>query len=225
MKHHDLGQWVDFVRGVVSEAGRIDMEAHLISCRQCGQMVERLRWAASTARADADREPPAPLIRWARALYGLHRPERVGRLPRLVARLLHDSQRDPIPAGVRAEDRPARQTRYQAGQFLVDLRLERQQGSPLVALVGQVSHVQGRARELRGAPVLLTSGRTILARTICNEFGEFQLEYEPRGHLRLQLPVSEPLGRIDVSLGRFADHRKPAGRLAPGRRRLGTNDV
>jgi len=74
---------------------------------------------------------------------------------------------------------------YEAGDFALDLRLDQEYGTTTVVLVGQISDRSQPTRKLTNLPVLLMSGGEILTRASSNQFGEFHLEYEPRGRLRL----------------------------------------
>jgi hypothetical protein len=48
--------------------------------------------------------------------------------------------------------------------------------------------------------VVLTSGREVLTTTVSNEHGEFHLEYDPAGQVRLHIPVEEGARQIEIAL-------------------------
>src|SRR3989442_1049638 len=126
MKHFDISEWTDFVRGVTSD--RSPMEAHASRCVRCRATLSLVTRIVQSARTEGQYEPPDRLVRWAKAISALQRPERSSVL-RLVARLVYDSFREPLPAGLRAADRVSRHALYEAGNFSVDLRLEQEKGS------------------------------------------------------------------------------------------------
>src|SRR5688572_21136116 len=137
MKHFDIWEWADFVRGLGDRGVRSRMQAHQSECPRCEKTAGTLRDIVAAARADADYDPPEHAVRYAKAVYALAAPEKV-RLPRLIARLVHDSMREPLPAGIRAQDRVSRRALYEAGGYHLDLQLERQPASGLIVLVGQL---------------------------------------------------------------------------------------
>ena len=141
MKHFEFAEWTDFVRGLVEESARVAMEGHLASgCRKCRHTADLLQKAAVAARSDSKVQVPEYAVRFARAIFILQLPEKVRLLPRTPARLLYDCFREPLPAGVRTQQGLSRQVLYQAGDYLLDLRLENERGSSRVALVGQIQN-------------------------------------------------------------------------------------
>ncbi len=203
MKHFDISDWTDFVRGCATDTDRMAMESHLATgCRRCGTTVGLMQRVTAFTRADSLYEPPPDVVRCVKALSAVHRPQSstVG----LVARLLYDSFHDPLPAGIRAEDRVSHHTVFEAGDFLLDLRAEQEKESPLVTLVGQLTYREDPDRPLAGAPVLVMARKTIVAHAIYNRFGEFEMDYPPARHLRLCVALAPPGKRIEVSLNRLA---------------------
>jgi hypothetical protein len=208
MTHFDTWQWADFVRGLGDIASRSLMQTHLSSgCASCLKTVDTLRQVVEMASADAECAPPEYAVRYAQAAYTIRKPEPVS-LARLIARLVHDSAREPLPAGLRAQDRLQRRALFAAGDYQVDLQLERQPVTHLITLVGQVA---GRlhSTSLADVPVWLMERDSMVENTTCNTFGEFHLEYEPRRNLRLLVPLSDVGKRLEIAL----DHLIPGGRL------------
>jgi len=179
-------------------------------------LVERL--VAST-RADSRYDPPEPVVRCAKAISFLLRPQR-STVSRLVARLVYDSFRDPAPVGLRAQDRVSRHTVYEAGNFSLDLRLEHQKGSPLATLVGQLTNRRDPDSALAEAPVLLMARQDIVAQAVYNRFGEFQMDYPLARQLRLCVAV-DPSKRIELSLNRLVAAEMPKPPRMSGRRPAG----
>ena len=136
MKHFNIWQWTDYARGLADEVHRPAMDAHLSSgCARCARTASTLRSVTAIAGGEAGHEPPEHAIRYAQAVYSLFRPETTS-LPRLLARLVHDSVREPLPAGIRAQARLSRHALYEAGSYYLDLQLDMQPASGLVTLVG-----------------------------------------------------------------------------------------
>ena len=178
------------------------MGAHLASgCRRCRATLDLVQRVVVSTRDELSYEPPANVVRCAKALSALQqsRPS----VARLVARLVYDSFRDPLPAGMRAEDRVSHHALYEAGDFFLDLRLEQEKESPFVTLVGQLTNRTDPDSSLAGAPVLLMARKDIIAHAVYNRFGEFQMDYPPARHRRLCVALAPPGKRIEVSLNRL----------------------
>ncbi|PYU17797.1 MAG: hypothetical protein DMG29_00055 [Acidobacteria bacterium] len=68
MKHFELAEWTDFVRGLVEKSARLPMEHHLASgCRKCRHTADLLRKLVTAAYA----------LRCARAVFLLQQPEKI----------------------------------------------------------------------------------------------------------------------------------------------------
>jgi hypothetical protein len=199
VKHFDTTDWTDYVRNVGDVTKREEMARHLSSgCAKCQKLVSFLSKVVTVAGADHTTVPDY-LVRNAKALFALRQPEKAT-LAATIAKLVYDSFREPLPAGVRGQQRVTRQAMYEAGNYCVDLRMEHERGGAMITLVGQVADRTNPARGVGGAPVMIMSGNDVLARANCNQFGEFQLEYEPRQHIRLHVPVAEGDRWIEVRL-------------------------
>lgn len=213
MKHFEIEQWSDFVRGLSSANDRTTMAEHLSSgCAACRRTVELLSAVAVAAGAESASHVPEAVIRQAKAIFAVRRQELPERWPHVLARLVYDSFREPVPAGLRSEQRFNRHALYEAGEFCLDFRLEYQQGSPRVTLVGQIADRRQPARPVGGALVLLTRANDVLGRAIANELGEFQMEYEPKKRLKLFVMIErDPSPQIAVPLDEIMAHQGSAG--------------
>lgn len=228
MKHFTIWQLTDLARGVV-EVGpaRSAMETHLPGCPRCKRIVSMLRRVLATARAEAGYEPPEHAIRYAQAIYSLYGPEKIS-FPRLIARLVYDSGRAPLPAGMRSQNRLSRHALYEAGNYCLDVQLEQQPGSVRISLTGQLADRNKPPTSTADLPVRLMERKSLVTSTLSNRLGEFRLEYAPARNLRLQVPLPDARKRLEVSLnqlyaGEFATRRpgKVATRQAarkPGRK-------
>ena len=205
MMHYDISQWTDFGRGVVASSERAAMETHLSEqgCARCRATLDLVRGVVAIARKADHDTPPDYAVRCAKALSALL-PAQKSRFPSLIAHLVYDSFRDPLPAGMRSEDQLSHQALYEAGDFCLDLRLEHDQRTPFVTLVGQLTNRTTPQSAMPEAPILLMARNDVVAHTISNPFGEFQMEYAPARHLRLCVPLDPSGRRIEVSLNRLA---------------------
>jgi hypothetical protein len=206
MKHVGADRLADFVRGLAEPEERAEIESHLSSgCQRCRRAVEVQVGLLEAARAEAEYEPPADVVRLATAIYQTPHPENVQSLPRLLAQLVYDSVRDPVPAGIRTADRPS-QALYEAGEFSLHLQLSRvrhgrERSTSSMVLTGQISDRSNPEKRLSNTPVLLLSGSDVSLRGVTNELGEFDFEYDPRKSMRLLIPVADGRG-IEVPLPR-----------------------
>jgi len=193
------------------------MAGHLASgCRRCRRIVDVLRGVAGAARVEGDYDPPDGAIRCVKAVSAIHRAER------LPARLVYDSFREPLPAGVRTQDRVTRHALYEAGRFYLDLRVEHQPGTGLVNLVGQLADRDHQPASAAPIPVLLMARNQMVASAVCNRFGEFHLEFQPTRRLRLHVQLADAGTRFELPLNRLmavsASRPDRKGRQEPGPR-------
>jgi hypothetical protein len=73
MAHFDAASCADFVRGTLGPRQHKAMERHVVTCRSCAATVGWLREIAEAAAIDQESEPPAHLVRHARALFTVRR--------------------------------------------------------------------------------------------------------------------------------------------------------
>lgn len=194
----------EFVRGVASPAVRRRIEEHLAAgCARCARSLAVIEKIAVTAREEARWEPPAGVLERAMDIFAILARRVEPLRHRLVARLVFDSLRQPLPAGVRASNSVTRHVLYRTGDFFIDLRLDAEQGARRVSIVGQVSPREpSRRTALETVSVLLTDRRSVLTQAPVNKFGEFHFDYETHAQLRLRILFGEQTG-LDVPLGRL----------------------
>jgi hypothetical protein len=213
VKHLTATDAADFVRGLSASAARRRMERHLTSgCARCLRTVTLYRSIASTARDERQWDPPPGVLDRAADIFAIV-PRRVDPLQRrLLPRLIFDSLRQPLPAGVRASNSVTRHVLYRAGDFFIDLRIDREHGAPRVSIVGQVAPRE--AKPLEAVSVLLIDRRTVVARPPVNAFGEFHFDYDVHAQVRLRILLGKQTG-LDVPLSRLltpASNHENAGR-------------
>ncbi len=119
-----------------------------------------------------------------------------------IARLIFDSFRYPLPAGVRGVSPGIRQVAYKYKQAIIDLAVDFTERPGRISLTGQVLDGERKGKN-EGLPVLLVDGTGTLVRTATNQFGEFQMEFESADDLSIQVRLGErswvliPLGKAD----------------------------
>jgi len=203
MKHFDITEWSDFTRGALSASERALMEGHLSSgCARCASAFEFVKDVHTVARLSPQEEPSPDAVRWAKALVAMHPRERVG-VPSLMARLVFDSINDPVPVGMRSGDAALRYAVYVAGNFCIDLHFQEDLEARTATIMGQMTDRETPDRPMTGKPVLLVSGKRVLAHCISNKFGEFSLHCNPERQLRLLVGTDEYRDRIEVPLDPF----------------------
>jgi hypothetical protein len=246
--HPQIEQLADLARNVLDDATAARLRAHSLRCASCRRTLDDFQAVAELGGREGAYAVPAATLAAAVGIAPRHGPKRASPSrhtqsaapwSKLTALLVFDSWLVPQTVGVRSQGASERHLTFQSGEWNVDLRLERVSGATL-AILGRVAVGKPRAtrprqrsfgeqrQSLSGVPVRLISGRRALASTSLNEFGEFQLECrKPSGPLRLDIPISAPRVRLDVTVdvgaaGR-ADVQQPSIRLGrASRSRAGT---
>jgi len=215
MSHYDIGEWADYVRNLSSESRRVDMEQHLAAgCEECDALTRFLRAVADIAGADESYEQAsAPLTAAARGIFvpqvkSGERRSLMGSLRALAAHLTFDSAAQLYASGARGHRPAARQLMYQAGEYCLDLRLDRQRNTTRVILVGQVANEKHPLLHLARLPVYVMAGKKIVSETASNEFGEFTLEFLPRANLRLCVQVTQGGVQLEIPLKRSLEEHE-----------------
>jgi hypothetical protein len=198
MRHYSLEQWVDFARNVIDEKEKAEMQSHLeTGCAACSKELSMWQRLQQVARREADYAPSEGAVRTVNAIF-VNRPAgRASHAKSHLASLLFDSSRSPLLAGVRSSGSSSQQLLYGAGDYRIDVRIEPQMDSEKVLLIGQVLNSADPDERLAAMPVSLLKGQRILAESITSEFGEFQIECELQGGIRLVVALSD---RQEVSL-------------------------
>jgi hypothetical protein len=230
MKHYGIAQWVDFARGVTPEPEGIVMREHLASgCQECRQVVALCDKLARICLVLAPRRAPEAAVRNARAIFPIRWADRPRRAVRIPVELIYDSFLAPVAVGMRASWQVGWQGLYRAGDCSLDLRIEPDLQSSRAAVIGQVSNYSVPETEMANIPVCLRSGRLVVAETLSNRFGEFQMEYEQQGRLRLCVDLDGGTRRIQVPLKKLvADKQAGRDRLnigtVSGKKRAGVDN-
>jgi DNA-binding response OmpR family regulator len=106
------------------------------------------------------------------SLEALLRPDVVSQGVTNVARLISDSFRDPLPAGV-------------------DFLIEPDAGSRCLALAGQILDSAKPDRRFDGVPVTLQGWKGPVAQANAGEFGEFHLDFNFESNVSLEIKIAE----------------------------------
>jgi hypothetical protein len=205
MSHFTAGEWADFARDVASEEEKKKMQSHLESgCKKCTGLLETWKRVHDASRREALYRPPESAVRTVKGLGMIHGPSNSRPMRSPIAELLFDSLRSPITSGVRSTTISARQLLYGIGDYRLDIRIEPQEDSDKVALLGQVLNSAEPDQPIGVISVVLKRGNKVVAQSTTNRFGEFQLECDLESSLRLQaglphgqvvqIPLVEPAG-------------------------------
>ena len=188
VKHFDDAAWSDFVRKVVPSEAALEMQRHVdAGCQQCQAVVATWTGVYSVANKEAAYTPPADAVRIVTSQFIEFARQRE---KRQWARLVFDSSLQPLAAGLRGAV-SARQFLYETDELYVDLRIEPHKEAARLFLVGQIlNRGQGRHRA-QEIPVQLLKGNLAIAGTATNQFGEFQLEFDPGQDLCLAIRPEE----------------------------------
>jgi hypothetical protein len=162
-------------------------------------------------------------VRNARAIFPMRRLDRPERSIRIPIESIYDSFLVPAPAGIRSSWQVGWQGLYRAGDCSLDLRIEPEFQTSRAALIGQISNHTLPEVEMANVLICLRLGSLVVAETVSNRFGEFQMEYEQQGRLQLCVYL-DGARRIQVPLKKLVAD-KHAGRdglniaLASGKKR------
>jgi CheY-like chemotaxis protein len=139
------------------------------------------------------------------SLETLLRPDAVLQNLTPVARLISDSLRDPLPAGVRGLHDRSRRLLCASGSLTVDLLVEPETDSNRIALWGQILDSARPDRRFAGVSVTLQGWKGPVAQATADEFGEFYFE----SNLSLEMRIAET-NYLTVPLPVLARSRRSA---------------
>ena len=224
MKHYTIDRWVDFTRGLLTREQRALMQDHLhAGCQKCRQLSEFTTKIAEMCTSLAMDPVPESTVRLARAIFPVRVHDQPKRGSRLPIELIFDSFLLPSAVGLRATWQLGWQGMYRAGDCSVDLRIEPELHSTRAALIGQITNRVLPELEMGNLPVCLRSGKLVVAETLSNRFGEFQMEYAQRPQLRLcinlrdsksiQVPLKKVISDEPVAKNRVSSRTHNAERL------------
>jgi hypothetical protein len=190
--HFSSPQWVDLVRGLLSEDVKAEMDQHLQSgCEQCQQAFAAWSGFATFAEAELGFEPPRDAVRVAKT-YLAQQHVRDGQTarrrhwarPSMLATLVFDSMQA-MPAGVRASGAYSRHLLFAAQSMAIDLHVETASKAGWFQLAGQIADSSRPDQMPRRIDLSLVDGATEISAFQTNEYGEFQCTFDRRRDLTL----------------------------------------
>lgn len=210
MSHFTVTEWADFARGLGDEIQRTAMEEHLRSgCSLCSEAASLFARVAVVARLDLRVEVPAVLVQDAIDIF----PARViapqpSLIERISAYLVFSSRNNLQLEGVRSTHAVSHQAAYEAGDYCVDVRTDREPGTVRSVLVGQIGNRLTPDLFIKSATVFLMSRKQVIAQAQSNEFGEFSLEYLPQPDLRMIVQIAGETRSVEIVLSELEESKE-----------------
>ena len=200
MGHFSEQTWADFVRGVSASGTAEEVEEHLASsCPECKTASAVWGRIARLAAKERDYVPPDNLVR----LVKLQLADQQWAEPEvgLMASIIFDNATQPLPMGIRSGSAGTRQILYEAEGLTVDLRFERKPHSSTFSAAGQVLDKEAPVNWLGDAAIVLWNEKgQMLTKTVANEYGEFQFEFEHEDQLRISI-ITANRKTVRIALG------------------------
>ena len=203
MDHFEIAAWTDYVHGFASPVEKELMERHLREgCEPCCRLAQLMaRLQQETA---ADEAVPEHLVRAAKAVFHTGSSSTEGlswtALPMLTARLILDGMASPALAGARSAAAGEANFVYHAGDYQIDVQIERDPESDEMAVVGQVANRAQSGRPVSGVSVVLMARGKPTARAESNQFGEFCLVGRALKGLTLRIAVESDAKQVVIAL-------------------------
>jgi hypothetical protein len=205
MKHYGIIEWVDLARNVATGDEATLMQQHLASgCAECRQLFDFCSAVYQTGRQATPAAVPEWVVRRAKSVVPVRTAPRGRRVSFLPFELVYDSFLAPAPAGLRSSWQVGWQGLYHTADCSLDLRIEPELKSSRAAVIGQITNRTAPRLEMESIPVCLKLGKQVIAETISNRFGEFQMEYEQQGRLQLCVYLDGGTKCIQVPLRKLA---------------------
>jgi len=191
MHHFSLEKWTDFANRNVTADERRSMQQHLeTGCSSCSHVLAEWRSLKDFAFQELENETPRHAVAFVKSAFKNLGPRRAPGVITTLAQLVFDSVHQTAFSGIRHGSVDSRCLLYRAGPVFIDLSLDLTQSSGHIALQGQVMDSDTKTKGIEEIPVMLQSGQETLARTLTDEFGEFELQCEARKGLQLSVAVN-----------------------------------
>lgn len=202
MDHFDFGRWADYIHGFVDAPEREEMERHLRDgCQPCQELLALVTRVQQESAAEVS--VPEHLIAAAKAVF---RPAATvdsawwNTLPHLAVELVLESFSGAPLQGARSAAAAESQLVYHAGDYAINLQVERDHESNEVALVGQVLDRAHGDNPVSGIPILLTVRNRVIASGSSNRFGEFCLSAPAQLGLRLRIALENAGAQVVIAV-------------------------
>jgi hypothetical protein len=188
VKHFSEEAWADFARNLVAPGIRATMQRHIdTGCQKCGTSLLLWQAVAAVGNQESAYAPSEDIVRVAKAQYSA---VAAHFKTSLLARLVFDSNLQPVTVGLRGTA-ATRQFLYEAGDYVIDLRLDAKREMDRISLVGQVLNRAKTSGAAQGVLVRLLKGVLPVANTATNDFGEFQLEFDAGTDFSIAIGMDE----------------------------------
>lgn len=199
MKHYEITEWTDYIRGVAGGNLSKRMGDHLAEgCTQCGVTQAALREVADLADKDSRLDLADGVVRSVKALFAHRQPERARELKCLALQLVYDSLLQPAPAGVRSSDAATRRLVFRGEDIALDLVLARDESeSSDLRLSGEL--VSSDDGPMPDVPAMLVEDDEVIDRALTGPLGNFFIACERPETTSLRLVVRDG-EYIDVPL-------------------------
>jgi hypothetical protein len=204
LKHLSDADWLDFALELVAVEQRDAMQGHLDrGCESCEKTLDTWKQALELYRQEAGYNPPRSEVLTVKASFQAKKWWEW--LPQIAefARIVLDSSRHPVLAGVRGGAAPlSRHILQETDSFTIDLRLEREPGQESVRLTGQVLNSRKPSQRIQKGRVILLQEKVLVAEKTVSDSGEFGLIYDnaKRFQLFIDIPGQQPIG-ISLPIG------------------------
>ena len=176
------------------------MQQHIDSgCRKCSDTLRTWQGVLSIAAGESALNPPTDAVHLVKSQFAAIQPTATSGV-----RLVFDSLLQPLTAGTRGSV-AARQFLYETDEYYIDLRLE-PRAEDRACLVGQVLNRFGAHGAAQEVPIRLQEGKRPVAHTSTNQFGEFQLEFEPSESLCISISRDQA---DEIVLPLYGVHARP----------------
>jgi hypothetical protein len=195
-EHFSSPQWVDLVRGLLSEDMKTVVDQHLrAGCEECREAFAAWSGFATFADLESGFEPPRDAVRVAKTYLAQHnvreartttrqRQRLQWAAPSMLATLVFDSLQA-SPAGVRTGSGYSRHLLFAAHSMAIDLHIETASKAGWFLLAGQIADSRRPDQLPRPIEISLVQRDTEISAFKTNEFGEFQCTFDRRNDLTL----------------------------------------
>lgn len=192
MKHHTSEKWSDFVRGAASPRENAEMQKHLDEgCKECKRTAAVWSTVLKMARREAGYQPPDRTVRLAKSYFAMCGMGKKTSLVPRIAKLVFDSIREPLLAGVRSTGVTSRHFVYRSGPLLIDIWMEQAPEFAPMGMTGQILNQASPNQPVKDAVVMLWGDTTDLVFARTNAFGEFHLEVPAVAPAHLHLSIGD----------------------------------
>ena len=205
-EHFTAAQWVDLVRGQLTNEIASDMDRHLrMGCAECVAAFDAWQGLAVFAAEERESTPPADAVRVAKSYLAQHTLAASGATADSIgswasatlATLVFDSK-NVAPAGVRAAATFSRHLVFEAKSLIVDLHIDTASRAGWFLLQGQVADSHRPLEPRERFWLSLVDDRHEISTFQTNEFGEFRCTFDLRRTLKLMVYASRDVVAIPI---------------------------